>query len=112
MPHWQRTMQGHSAANIVPVVTSNRTGLENIEGNSPTGITQNSGSEITFYGSSFITNHIGEKISESPRDKDNDILLANFDLEQIHLFRRSWGIFRDRRPPLYYPLLTNDGTTQ
>lgn len=101
MPHWQRTMQGHSAANIVPVIASNRTGMENIEG-----------SEITFYGSSFITNHIGEKITEASRDQDNEVLTATFDLDQIHSFRRSWGLFRDRRPDMYKPILTMDGSTQ
>ena len=46
--HWQRTMQGHAAANMVPVVASNRVGLEK----GPT-------LEMTFYGSSFIADHTG-----------------------------------------------------
>ncbi|MCE7614946.1 N-carbamoylputrescine amidase, partial [Vibrio fluvialis] len=46
--HWQRTMQGHSAANLVPVIASNRTGVETDDG-----------IETTFYGSSFITDHTG-----------------------------------------------------
>ncbi len=29
--HWQRTMQGHAAANIMPLVASNRSGLESCE---------------------------------------------------------------------------------
>ena len=46
--HWQRCMIGHSACNLVPVVASNRIGTERIEN-----------SEITFYGSSFITDATG-----------------------------------------------------
>src|SRR5699024_2239915 len=30
MPHWQRTMQGHAAANVVPVIAANRFGLETV----------------------------------------------------------------------------------
>ena len=30
MPHWQRCMQGHAAANLVPVIAANRTGTETV----------------------------------------------------------------------------------
>ena len=39
-PHWMRCMQGHAAANIMPVIASNRIGTET-EGDS----------FMTFYGS-------------------------------------------------------------
>ncbi len=95
--HWQRVMQGHSAANIVPVIASNRVGKE-IIGNS----------EINFYGSSFITNEIGEKISEMDRESEG-IITAEFDLDKIAEARTFWGFFRDRRPSKYKGLLTIDG---
>ena len=100
MPHWQRTMQGHSAANLIPVVASNRIGREDI-GNT----------HITFYGSSFITDHFGEKIAELDREAE-DILVADVDIEQSQKMRASWGIFRDRRPDAYGVLLTKDGSNR
>jgi N-carbamoylputrescine amidase len=99
MPHWQRTMQGHAAANMVPLVASNRVGHEVI-GNSA----------ITFYGSSFIADATGAKMAEANRT-DQAILTASFDLDAVQEFRRSWGTFRDRRPALYGALRTIDGTT-
>jgi N-carbamoylputrescine amidase len=98
--HWQMCMRGHAAANIMPVVASNRIGVENIEG-----------SEITFYGSSFITNQTGEKLAEADRESES-VLTAEFDLDAIAIHRASWGIFRDRRPDMYKVLLTYDGVVK
>ncbi|EOG7703752.1 N-carbamoylputrescine amidase [Vibrio parahaemolyticus] len=87
--HWQRTMQGHSAANLVPVVASNRVGTE-----------VDDGIETTFYGSSFITDHTGAKIAEAPREGET-IIYAEIDLAATAKARHAWGLFRDRRPDLY-----------
>jgi N-carbamoylputrescine amidase len=95
--HWQRTMQGHAAANIMPVVASNRIGTE--KGDNYT---------MTFYGSSFIASPTGEKIAEADRTSES-VLTATFDLEEVRRYRQAWGVFRDRRPDLYYPLLSLDG---
>ncbi len=97
MGHWQRVMQGHSAANCVPVVASNRTGLE-----------RGKSCDVTFYGSSFITDHTGHKLAEAARD-DEAILTATLDLEHMRRERTAWGLFRDRRPDLYGKLTTLDG---
>ena len=91
--HWQMTMRGHSAANIIPVMASNRIGKECDDDVC-----------INFYGSSFVTNHQGEFLTESPRDKQL-IQYAELDLNAINEYRRSWGLFRDRRPELYARLL-------
>ena len=99
--HWQRVMQGHAAANLVPVVASNRYGRE---------VGADGTREITFYGSSFITDLTGNMVAEAPRDADA-ILTASFDLDALARTRRGWGLFRDRRPDLYGSLLTLDGTT-
>lgn len=96
--HWQRVMQGHSAANIVPVIASNRIGTEHIQD-----------SQITFYGSSFITNEFGEKVVEANREEET-VLTATFDLDKIAEERSFWGIFRDRRPSLYGTISTKDGS--
>jgi N-carbamoylputrescine amidase len=90
-------MQGHTAANLTPLVASNRVGTET-EG-------QTSG---TFYGNSFIADHLGAKVAEANR-VDETYLVASFDLDEIQEYRRGWGIFRDRRPEMYGTLRTSDG---
>ncbi len=95
--HWQRVMQGHAGANMMPLIASNRTGHE-----------QGEGCAITFYGSSFIAGPHGEKVAEA-NETEEAVLTAEFNLEEIRLMRASWGIFRDRRPEFYTPLLTLDG---
>ncbi len=96
--HWQRCMQGHSASNLVPVVASNRIGSEKI-----------GDSEICFYGSSFITDNTGAIVAEATRTEET-VLICEIDLELCAAQRIEWGVFRDRRPELYKPLLTLDGT--
>ncbi|MCM2403102.1 N-carbamoylputrescine amidase [Rhizobium sp. S153] len=96
--HWQRVMQGHAAANVVPVIASNRIGKE----------PGRKGTELTFYGSSFITDQTGAKIAEADRTSET-VLTATFDLDGIAKQRTAWGLFRDRRPELYRPLMTLDG---
>jgi N-carbamoylputrescine amidase len=95
--HWQRTMQGHAAANVMPLVASNRIGVE-----------KGAHYAMTFYGSSFIASHTGEKIAEADRTSET-VLIAEFDLDAVRHYREAWGIFRDRRPDLYHPLLSLDG---
>ena len=94
---WQRAMQGHAVSNIVPVVASNRIGVEEVQN-------QSNG----FYGRSFISDHTGKILKEGSRDKE-EILIAEVDLAQNHLFRRNWGLFRDRRTDLYEEILSLDG---
>lgn len=96
--HWTRVMQGHAAANLMPVVASNRIGSE----------TGESGS-LTFYGSSFIAGPTGDIVAVAGRDEEA-VLTATFDLDRIAGQRAAWGVFRDRRPDLYGPLLTLDGS--
>lgn len=99
MPQWQRVMQGHSAANQVPVIASNRIG------NEQAATTTNN---INFYGSSFITDHTGHKVQEMDK-KTAGFITYQFDLDEIDFERRSWGMFRDRVPGAYKRLLTLDG---
>jgi N-carbamoylputrescine amidase len=97
--HWRRAMQGHAAANLVPVVASNRIGRERA-----------ADSEIVFYGASFIAGATGEIVAELGRSEPG-VATARFDLDALRLQRAGWGLFRDRRPDLYAPLLTSDGRT-
>ncbi len=98
--HWQTVMRGHAGANLVPLVSSNRIGREVM-----------TDSEITFYGCSFIAGAQGQLLAEAPRDREA-VITASLDLDTIRVQRASWGLFRDRRPDLYEPLLTLDGETR
>ena len=95
--HWQRTMQGHSAANITPVAAANRYGLEEVK-----PCNENGGQEsaLCFYGSSFMTNETGEIIKAAGRDSE-EILISDYDFEALRNIRLEWGVFRDRRPEMY-----------
>jgi len=90
---WQLVMQGHSAANTLPVIASNRIGTETNEKFS-----------MTFYGSSFITDGTGVKVKECSRDKE-EYIIHKFDLDSLQEHRSSWGFFRDRRTDLYKDIL-------
>jgi len=95
--HWQACMLGHAAANLIPVVASNRIGVEEDED-----------SRITFYGSSFIAGPQGNKVAEASQTEET-VLVAEFDLDQLETQRLEWGIFRDRRPDLYALISSSDG---
>lgn len=97
MPHWRRCMQGHAAANVVPVIAANRIGTERV---SPCAENSNQQSELTFYGSSFITDETGEVIESADRISDC-VIVRKFDLDAARELRYSWGLFRDRRPEMY-----------
>lgn len=95
--HWQRVMQGHAAANIMPLVASNRIGTEIDE------------TSMTFYGSSFIAGPTGEIIAQADR-KNQTVLVAEFDLDKIREKRQGWGVFRDRRPEMYGSIMSMDSS--
>lgn len=95
--HWQRCMVGHAACNLVPVAASNRIGRETA-----------GPSSIEFYGSSFIAGPTGEIMAQAGRTEEA-VITAQFDLDAVAAQRAEWGVFRDRRPDLYGPLLTMDG---
>ena len=95
--HWRRTMQGHAAANIMPLVTSNRVGHE-AAGNV----------SMEFYGTSFIAGYTGEILADANRNEET-VLTATIDLDEAEKYRVSWGVFRDRRPDLYRAIASLDG---
>ncbi len=86
---WQRAMIGHAVSNVVPVVAANRIG--------------NEGGQI-FYGSSFISDHSGEKLAEFGK-KEEGVLITELDLEASRTSRAAFGFFRDRRPEFYGTLV-------
>ena len=97
MPHWRRCMQGHAAANLMPVIAANRIGKEVVEPD-----TENGGqkSALTFYGSSFLSDETGELKKTASRDQE-EILIGEYDLDELATKRLEWGLFRDRRPEMY-----------
>ncbi len=99
MQHWQNVMCGHAGANIMPVVASNRIGKE-------TATT--SDMSMTFYGSSFIADQLGNKVETANRTEQT-VLVHEFDLDEIRDYRQTWGVYRDRRPDQYGVLATFDG---
>ena len=96
-PHWETVMRGHAAANIMPLAASNRVGTE-----------VQDGVDVTFYGTSFIADQTGQKVVQAGREGE-EVLTARFDLDAVAELRRSWGLFRDRRPGLYSALGGFDG---
>ncbi|HDY96892.1 MAG TPA: N-carbamoylputrescine amidase [Pseudomonas sabulinigri] len=98
--HWQRVQQGHAGANLMPLVASNRIGKE-----------EQGDYDITFYGSSFIANQFGEKVQEL-NETETGVLIQEFDLDALEHIRSAWGVFRDRRPNLYGPIKTLDGSQE
>lgn len=98
--HWETVMRGHAAANIVPLVCSNRVGTE-----------KGTLGEVTYFGQSFIAGPRGDVLQRADT-VSNTFVMETFDLEEIRELRAHWGLFRDRRPDLYGPLLTLDGSTR
>ena len=99
--HWQRTQQGHAAANLTPLIAANRYGLER-------SLQDPEGLYIRFYGSSFIADATGAKVAEAGEEGDA-VLTHTFDLSAVAQLRDNWFVFRDRRPDLYGPLTSFDG---
>lgn len=97
MEHWRRCMQGHAAANVLPVAAANRIGIETVE---PCRENGGQNSSLKFYGSSFITDAQGALLKSLGRDEEG-IITASFDLEKCRRDRLEWGLFRDRRPDMY-----------
>ena len=94
---WQRAMQGHSAANIIPVAAANRVGTETVE---PCGENAYQKSALEFYGSSFLTDETGELLARAGRDTE-EVIYAEYDFAVLREARLEWGVFRDRRPEMY-----------
>jgi N-carbamoylputrescine amidase len=53
-----------------------------------------------FYGTSYFVDPKGKIIAEASEDND-ELLIAEFDLDMIDEVRSTWQFFRDRRPETY-----------
>lgn len=108
MPHWRRCMQGHAAANLMPVIAANRIGEETVE---PCEENGGQKSALMFYGSSFMTDETGELVQTAGRDEE-EILVMEYDLTDLMAKRLEWGLFRDRRPEYYGAITRRAGGSE
>ncbi len=93
---WITVQRGHAIANGLPVLASNRTGLEP----SP----EHAGRGIRFWGSSFVAGPQGELVAQAGTDQPQ-LLRAQVDLARSESVRRIWPFLRDRRIDAYDDLL-------
>lgn len=89
---WKLEQPAHAAANGNFWGCINRVGTE-----APWNVGK-------FYGSSYFVNPRGEIIAQASEDND-ELLVAEFDLEMIDQVRNVWQFFRDRRPETYNKLV-------
>lgn len=91
-PLWQQVIVGNGIANGTFMVAVNRIGTETM-----------GGTDITFYGSSFISDPYGRILVQAPRDRPA-VIVADLDLDA----RRDWltlfPFLSTRRPDAYAPL--------
>ncbi|GJM22768.1 MAG: hydrolase [Planctomycetota bacterium] len=85
---WKLEQPAHAVANGYYVGASNRVGTEE-----PWNIGK-------FYGSSYFVNPRGEFLAEGS-ETDDELVVADLDLEMIEEVRRTWQFYRDRRPETY-----------
>jgi N-carbamoylputrescine amidase len=88
---WQTVQRGHAIANGLPLLACNRTGIERAAG---------AGTEIQFWGGSFIAGPQGQILASAPDDEDT-VLTASLDLQRAEQVRRIWPFLRDRRIDAY-----------
>jgi len=88
---WMNVMKGHAVANGVFIAAANRIGLEQY-------VPDTNG--IEFWGQSFICGPQGEILAQASADQE-EILLAEVDLDLQENVRQNWPFFRDRRIDFY-----------
>jgi beta-ureidopropionase len=84
---WQLEQPAHAVANGFFVGAINRVGEELVEG-------------ARFYGSSYFCDPRGQIIAQAS-DTEDEVLVADLDLEMVDEVRTLWQFFRDRRPETY-----------
>ena len=92
---WMTVQRGHAVANGIYVAAVNRVGLEQPEKGQP---------GLEFWGSSFIAGPQGEIIARASTGQE-EILMAEVDLERMEDVRRNWPFLRDRRIDAYGDIL-------
>lgn len=85
---WKLEQPAHAVANGYFVGAINRVGTE-----APWNIGE-------FYGQSYFCDPRGQIIAEGSRDQD-ELIVADLDMDKIREVRNTWQFFRDRRPDTY-----------
>jgi len=85
---WKLEQPAHAVANGYFVGAINRVGTE-----APWNIGE-------FYGQSYFCDPRGQIIAEGSRDQD-ELVVADLDMDKIREARNTWQFFRDRRPDAY-----------
>ena len=88
---WMNVMKGHAVANGVYVAAANRIGLEQYVPNT---------AGIEFWGASFIAGPQGEILAQASHNQE-EIIIAEVDLDLQENVRQNWPFFRDRRIDVY-----------
>ncbi|MCB1560834.1 MAG: hypothetical protein KDI75_07035 [Xanthomonadales bacterium] len=89
---WKLEQPAHAAANGYFIGAINRVGTE-----APWNIGE-------FYGQSYFADPRGQIVSQGSRDQD-ELIVADLDLDQIREVRNVWQFYRDRRPDSYGDLV-------
>jgi beta-ureidopropionase len=89
---WKLEQTAAAANNIYYVGAINRPGME-----APWNIGE-------FYGQSYFANPRGQILAEGKRSQD-DVVIADLDLDMIREVRNVWQFYRDRRPDSYDSLV-------
>ena len=85
---WKLEQPAHAVANGYFIGAINRVGTE-----APWNIGE-------FYGQSYFCDPRGQMLAVASRDQD-ELVIADLDLDQIREVRNTWQFFRDRRPETY-----------
>ncbi len=85
---WKLEQPAHAVANGYFVGAINRVGTE-----APWNIGE-------FYGQSYFCDPRGQFIATGTRDQD-ELIVADLDMDKIKEVRNTWQFFRDRRPDAY-----------
>jgi N-carbamoylputrescine amidase len=91
---WETIQRGHAIANGCFVAVPNRVGHEAPDG----------GDGLEFWGQSFVADPSGQIIGKASNDQE-EVLIADIDLEQLDQQRTHWPFLRDRRIDAYGDLL-------
>jgi N-carbamoylputrescine amidase len=86
---WKLEQPAHAVANQYFVGAINRPGWEE-----PWRIGE-------FYGQSYFVDPRGQFVAKSEKRTEDDIVIADMDLDMIREVRNVWQFFRDRRPETY-----------
>ena len=85
---WFIEQRAHAIANGYFVGTVNRVGIEAEFG------------PQEYYGSSYFCDPRGQILAQAG-DKEDEVLVAELDMDQLREVRNAWQFYRDRRPDLY-----------